>query len=198
MNDTGIIVLAAGSSSRLGRPKQLLAYQNKSLIEHVTGEALKANLYPVVIVTGANAEKVLVSLHKEKVEIVYNEHWRQGMASSIVAGISKILYLHHKLEDVIISVCDQPFVSSELFKQLSEMKADTGKGIVACSYADTVGTPVLFGHKYFESLFQLRGEEGAKKLLKLHEDDLAAISFPQGSIDIDTAEDYKNLLNYPQ
>ncbi len=193
MNETGIIILAAGSSSRLGKPKQLLFYQNKSLIEHITVEAVKADLYPIVIVTGANAEQVSLALNKKDEEIVYNEHWQQGMASSIVAGISKMLLLDDNVEAALIAVCDQPFVTAELLQALINKKAETGKGIVACTYADTAGTPVLFDRKYFIDLQQLKGEEGAKKLLKLYEADLVTVSFPQGSIDIDTEADYKAL-----
>jgi molybdenum cofactor cytidylyltransferase len=185
--------VAAGSSSRLGKPKQLLSYQNKSLIEHITGEAVKANLHPIVIVTGANAEQVSLALNKKDEEIVYNEHWQQGMASSIVAGISKMLLLDDNVEAALIAVCDQPFVTAELLQALINKKAETGKGIVACTYADTAGTPVLFDRKYFIDLQQLKGEEGAKKLLKLYEADLVTVSFPQGSIDIDTEADYKAL-----
>jgi len=193
VNETGIIILAAGSSSRLGKPKQLLFYQNKSLIEHITVEAVKADLYPIVIVTGANAEQVSLALNKKDEEIVYNEHWQQGMASSIVAGISKMLLLDDNVEAALIAVCDQPFVTAELLQALINKKAETGKGIVACTYADTAGTPVLFDRKYFIDLQQLKGEEGAKKLLKLYEADLVTVSFPQGSIDIDTEADYKAL-----
>ncbi len=120
------------------------------------------------------------------------------MASGIVAGISKLLILNYRAEDVIIAVCDQPFVSAKLFQQLSKKKAETGKSIVACAYEDTIGTPVLFGSSFFEALLQLSGQEGAKKLLKFYEADVATIPFPQGSTDIDTTEDYENLLNNPQ
>jgi len=162
MNKTGIVILAAGSSSRLGKPKQLLSYENKSFIQNIASEAIKADLYPIVIVTGANAEQVSLALNKKDEEIVYNEHWQQGMASSIVAGISKMLLLDDNVKAALIAVCDQPFVTAELLQALINKKAETGKGIVACTYADTAGTPVLFDRKYFIDLQQLKGEEGAK------------------------------------
>ncbi len=195
MNETGIIILAAGSSSRLGRPKQLLQYRNQTLIEHIAGEAIKAKLYPIVIVTGANAQQVVVILNNKELTITYNENWQEGIASGIVAGVSKMLFLNDKLEHIIVSVCDQPFVSAVLFQQLIQKKVETGKGIVASTYADTIGTPVLFDRNYFKYLQDLKGEEGAKKLLKMYNNDVATVSFPQGSIDIDTEEDYKKLLN---
>lgn len=194
MSATGVIILAAGSSLRLGRPKQLLAYQNKSLIQHITAEALKAKLYPVVVVTGAGAEAVSAFLKEENVTMVYNEQWQQGMASGIVAGMAEILSLNKELQHILIAVCDQPFVSAKLFGKLIAKKAETGKEIIACAYADTVGTPVLFGRTYFETLRNLKGAEGAKGVVKMYRNDVSTVPFPQGSIDIDTEEDYKKLM----
>ncbi len=194
MNETGIIILAAGSSSRLGRPKQLLAFQNKSLIELIVDEAIKAKLHPVVVITGANAEAISLPLKNKAVEVVYNQIWEEGMASGIVAGFLKILSINDQLQNVIISVCDQPFVSAHLFQELMQKKKETGKGIIGCAYAGTIGTPVLFNKIYFRQLQNLKGTEGAKKLLKMYKDDVATISFKQGVIDIDTEDDYQNLL----
>ncbi len=195
MHKTGIIILAAGSSSRLGRPKQLLHYQGRSFIQHITAEALKSNLNPVFVITGANAEKVSVDLQHEEASIVYNARWQEGMASGIITGIENVLSLHKDIEAMIISVCDQPFLSAALFEQMVETRASSGKGIVASRYAGTTGTPVLFARNYFEYLLQLKGEEGAKKLLKMYGEDVATVPFPEGNIDIDSEDDYANLLN---
>ena len=195
MNNTGIIILAAGSSSRLGKPKQLLQYNNKTLLEHIIEQAYKARLHPILVITGANAEQVSVTLIDKAIAILYNQLWQEGMASGIVAGVTKLLSLNDNFQNVIISVCDQPFVSSELFYQMISKKEKTQKGIVACSYADTIGTPVLFDKKYLKQLQSLKGSEGAKGLIKTHKDDLATVLFPEGNIDIDTEEDYKKLLS---
>lgn len=165
------------------------------MIQHITAEALKSNLYPVFVITGANAEKVSVDLQFQDAAIIYNARWQEGMASGIVAGIENILSLHKGVEAMIISVCDQPFLSAALFEQLVEKRAASGKRIVACTYAGTTGTPVLFARNHFERLLQLNGEEGAKKLLKLYEEDVATVPFPEGNIDIDSEEDYINLVN---
>lgn len=192
MNETAIIILAAGNSSRLGKPKQLLVYQGQPLIQHITDEANNAKLDPVMIVTGANALKVSTAVTGHSAELVYNEHWQEGMGTGIAAGISK-LQSNAEVKNVIIAVCDQPFISAELFQRLIEKSAETGKGIIACAYANTIGTPVLFAKPYFDALEQLDGPGGAKKLLALYQEDVATISFPEGSIDIDTEEDYQNL-----
>ena len=193
MSRTGVIILAAGNSSRLGRPKQLLPYRGKTLLTHTTTEALNAGLHPVVVVTGAFHEEVSDSLHGQSVDIIFNPAWEEGMASGIVAGLSNIVSLYPDVDAVIIAVCDQPFISSALLLQLVSTFDASGKGIIASAYADSVGTPVLFGRSYFEQLLALSGSEGAKKLLRQYPDDLATIIFPDGHIDIDTGEDVQKL-----
>ncbi len=194
MHNTGIIILAAGSSSRYGKIKQLLYLNNKTLIQHVIDEATDADAELIIVVTGASADKVINEIKNNKVEIVFNENWKDGMASGIVAGIKKAIVLNNKIEKIIITVCDQPFVSSLLFQQLCQMQNESTKHIVASSYDDIVGTPVLFTQKYFDALICLQGEEGAKKILKANKDDVATIDFPQGTIDIDTQKDFGDLL----
>ena len=194
MSKTGVIILAAGNSSRLGRPKQLLPYRGRTLLTHTTTEILHTGLTPVLVVTGAFHTEVKESLCGQSIDIIFNPAWEEGMGSGIVAGLSNILLLHPDVDAVIITVCDQPFISSELLSQLLSTFDMSGKGIVACTYADSVGTPVLFGRSYFEQLLALTGSEGAKKLLKQYPDDFAVIDFPDGDIDIDTKEDARKLM----
>jgi molybdenum cofactor cytidylyltransferase len=193
MSRTGVIILAAGNSSRLGRPKQLLPYRGRTLLSHTVSETLDAGLHPVAVVTGAYHEEVKESLQGQSLRIIFNPAWEEGMASGIVAGLSNMLSVHSDIDAVIITVCDQPFISSALLSQLVGTFEMSGKGIIACTYADSVGTPVLFGRSYFEQLLALGGSEGAKKLLKQYPADLATIRFPDGHIDIDTEEDAERL-----
>ncbi len=193
MNATGIIILAAGNSSRLRRPKQLLSYQGKTLLQHIIDEALAAQLHPVVVVTGANSELISQSIYPP-VRIAFNQNWQEGMASGIAAGTRALLATENIIEAVILAVCDQPFVSSELFLQLINVQKQTGKGIVASHYANTMGTPVLFTQYYFSQLINLWGKGGAKQLLETNQEDVASVSFPKGNIDIDTEDDYEDLL----
>jgi molybdenum cofactor cytidylyltransferase len=193
MSRVGVIILAAGNSSRLGRPKQLLPYRGQTLLTHTTTEIGNAGLDPVVVVTGAFHTAVSESLRGQILDIVFNPAWKTGMASGIVCGLSHLLSRYPDLTAVIISVCDQPFISSELLLHLINTHDTSGKGIVACTYADSTGTPVLFGHPYFQQLLKLSGSEGAKKLLRQHPADLATVNFPDGDIDIDTAEDLRKL-----
>ncbi len=194
MTNTGIIILAAGSSSRFGNIKQLLHFKGKTLLQHAIEEATEAGAEPIVVVTGANANEISKEIKNEKVAIVFNKDWEQGMASGIVIGLKKAITLNKEIEKVIIAVCDQPFVSSSLFQQLFQKQNKGIKHIVASAYADTMGTPALFTQKYFDALMGLKGDEGAKKLLKRYSEDVATVDFPDGYIDIDTQEDYENLL----
>ena len=195
MNNTAIVILAAGSSSRFGSAKQLLHFNNKTLLQHVIDEAIDSGAEPVIVVTGANADEVEKEIKNKKVEFVFNKSWKEGMASSIVAGVKKAITLINDIEKIIITVSDQPFVSSTLFKQLYQTQEKNVQQIVACSYANTIGTPVLFTQNYFDALMSLQGEEGAKKILKANNSDVTTIDFPQGAIDIDTQKDYDESLD---
>jgi molybdenum cofactor cytidylyltransferase len=196
MNNTGIIILAAGESSRFGGIKQLLPFGASTLLQHVIDAAVGAGARPVVVITGANAKEVSASIRDvSKLDILNNENWQQGISSGIVAGVRHILSLSPAIGKIIIAVCDQPFVSSTLFEQLDQMQEKSEKPVVACTYADTIGTPALFTAKYFDQLLSLQGDEGAKKILKNNREDVATVDFPKGQIDIDTQKDYEKLIN---
>jgi molybdenum cofactor cytidylyltransferase len=194
MNNTGIIILAAGSSSRFGNTKQLLQFKGKTLLKHAIEQAVEAGAPLILVVTGARADEISKEIKSDNVKIVFNKDWRQGMASGIVVGVKTAITLNKGIKKLIIAVCDQPFVSSAVFQQLFQKQNNSAKHIVASAYADTVGTPALFTERYFDALMGLTGDHGAKKLFETYRDDLATIDFPDGYIDIDTREDYENLL----
>ena len=193
MSKTGIIILAAGNSSRMGEPKQLMMYKNKTFLQHIIGEAKSANLEPVICVTGYQSELITKSITGMGVSIIYNQLWRDGMGTGIAAGIKQLLL--SDVDSVILAVSDQPHVSSDLFSSMLALKDQSGKRIVACSYAGTLGTPVLFDKDYFNQLKSLSGNQGAKNIVKLNIPDVCPIEFEKGRIDIDTKEDYENLIS---
>ena len=193
MNENVIIVLAAGSSSRMQQPKQLLPYGNQSLLVHTIEEAQKA-LMPVVVVLGAHSEEIMADINDMETDIVVNKNWESGMASSIKAGVEKAKAIYAEMENCILAVCDQPYISSLLLQELLDQKKRSGKNIVASSYANTFGTPALFDKKYFDDLLNLQGDHGAKKLLQKYSADVASVPFEKGNIDVDTKSDYEQLL----
>ena len=195
MEETGIIILGGGNSSRLGSPKQLLEHNGYTLLRNTI---IQAKLVPdsiVVVVTGAYKELMDKELSYTAAKVVHNPDWEDGMASSIVIGLHKLLALNPGIETCISTVCDQPFVTTGIFKELLQKHITTGKGIVSSAYAETLGTPVLFNKKYFSDLLNLSGHEGAKKLISKFSDDVSSVPFEKGAIDIDTIDDYNNLIN---
>uniref|UniRef100_A0AAU6WNT4 Nucleotidyltransferase family protein n=1 Tax=Chryseobacterium endophyticum TaxID=1854762 RepID=A0AAU6WNT4_9FLAO len=118
-NTTAVIILAAGSSSRLGEPKQLLNYKGKTLLRHTADEALLIT-EKVVVVTGEENPQIteqITDLHHVK-----NENWSEGMASSLKVGLKETLHRFPETEQLIFTVCDQPFITSSVFKALIEKK----------------------------------------------------------------------------
>lgn len=190
---SGLIILAAGSSVRLGRPKQLLKYQDESLIRRSVRAGIESGCGPIVVVIGAFSEIIKPEVESEPVHIVLNPYWQEGITSSIRTGVSAIRKLEPQIEETIIMLCDQPMVNATLLKNMVLEKRKTGKGIVACTYGDTIGVPVLYQKAYFPELLALKGDKGAKRILNRHQKEVVAIPFPAGAIDIDTMDDYESL-----
>jgi molybdenum cofactor cytidylyltransferase len=189
-----IVILAAGSSERLGQPKQLLSFQGSSLIQHTVRAAIEALDMPHLVVTGGYEALVRNELTDTEVEIVYNADWQSGMASSVRTGLRSVME-DSGLQGVVLAVSDQPYVTAGLFSALFRVGQKSPKSIVACRYADgTTGTPVLFKKEMFDKLLLLSGIEGARKIIRNHPDQVETVDFPKGGIDIDTTEDYTNLL----
>ncbi|GEP91889.1 molybdenum cofactor cytidylyltransferase [Chitinophaga terrae (ex Kim and Jung 2007)] len=193
MKTTGIIILAAGASKRLGTPKQQLQYQNKSLLLNAVHTACNTGASPVVVVLGAYATQIKQALATEEVHTVVNEQWPAGMGSSIQTGMQHLLKIAPDVNSVMLLVCDQPHITSSLLQELHQLKTGTGKPLAACSYGDTYGTPAIFDKPFFPELLALHGQEGARRIIRRHIDNTATLHFPQGQIDIDTSADYEQL-----
>lgn len=195
---TGVILLAAGSSSRLGRPKQLINYQGKTLIKKVIEEAKKSKADCLVVVLGSNPELIQTGFDTTSTPFIINLDWQNGMSSSMQAGL-RFLMEKEVIDQVVLMLCDQPFIDASLLDQLITEKTTSGKGIVAAAYSNTLGVPALFDRHYFEELLQLTGPEGAKKVIFKHQAEVHALDFPLGAVDLDTEEDVNQFLTrYPQ
>ena len=193
MNSIGIIILAAGASTRLGEPKQDLLFRGQSLLKHALSVAKQSDCRPIIVITGAYIPNT-DDLSDSEINYVQNPDWQKGIASSISLGISYLQKIEPNIDAVIFMVCDQPYVTASLLEQIITEKHKTNKPIIACSYLDTLGTPVLFDKQYFGELCTLKGDEGAKRIIYNNLDAVAAISFKWGYIDIDTVDDYERLL----
>lgn len=193
MNSTGLIVLAAGASTRLGKPKQQLLYNGKSLLQHAVQVATESGCIPIRVVVGANADLLDLPEESDIVQVITNPEWEEGMASSIRYGLTSLIKSNAHLESVIIMACDQPFVTPELLQQLIQKHLLTQQPIIACAYQDTLGVPALFHQTFFTHLLALQGQSGAKKLFLSHPEAVANVPFALGHIDIDTPSDYAAL-----
>lgn len=186
-----IIILAAGESTRMGLPKQLLPMRGKNLLRHTIDQATRSKAQDVYVVLGSRSERIQKKLGQGSFQIVMNPEWSIGMSSSIRAGISA---LKNAVDGAIISLSDQPFVSSQVFDSLIDTFASSEKSIVACDFGGSFGPPVLFSSKHFARLSALKGDAGAKSLVTENREEVEHISFSSGSVDLDTPEDYKQFL----
>lgn len=195
MHLPGIVILAAGSSTRLGQPKQLLEFQGTTLVQRITQIAVSAVKKPVVVILGANCSLIHSQLTHLPVHIVYNPDWPRGMTSSIRKGLLALLYYSPDTDGAIFAVCDQPYITSDLFLEMISVGSISQKPIVACLYNNVLGTPVLFKKEYFDVLLALKDTEGARTILQAHPESIEAVPFPLGIFDVDTMQDYEALQN---
>jgi molybdenum cofactor cytidylyltransferase len=190
------LLLAAGASQRMGRPKQLLPYRGRSLLRHAAETALAAGCSPLVIVTGALHEELMAEVSGLPVEVVHNPEWQQGMGSSIQVGMQLLeaLPAAAKAASVMMTLTDQPLVTAVLLRTLLTVRKATHAPAVATSYANTVGVPALFGREVWQQLKELPAQAGAKKLLDKLGDEVVTVPFPAAAVDVDTPAQYQALV----
>lgn len=188
----GMLILAAGASRRMGSPKQLLTWKNKSLLQHSLEAAKGVAPDKLVVVLGANAKQIIESFNDDH-QFVVNQEWDQGMGSSLVCGLIELLEMEPGLDVLVIALADMPLVSTQHFSKLIEGYKKSGKPIIATRYAETVGVPVLFHRSFFKELARLTGDEGAKKILKQHADKVHYVPSDEPYFDVDTPEAYSRL-----
>lgn len=185
------IVLAAGGSERLGQPKQLLRWKGETLVEKVARTAVDAGLSPVVVVTGAFADKVRAALIGLPVEISYNPDWEMGQASSVKAGLRG---LNEKIGAAVFLLSDQPFVNKSIIRALVEQHSQTLAPIIAPLVDDLRGNPVLFDRTTFAGLASLEGDIGGRALFSRYPVDWIPWHDSNLLLDIDSQSDYDQLL----
>ena len=175
MKRVGAVVLAAGSSSRLGEAKQLLTFGGETLVARAVRVAREAGCAPVVVVLGARAAEVGGAC--VGTETVLNEDWATGMGSSVAAGVRA---LRERVDAAVVMTCDQPAVTAEHLKRLMAGEAM----VVASKYCSRLGVPACFGFDVFDRLLQLKGDRGARDLMQA----AGWVELPGGEVDVDTAE----------
>jgi molybdenum cofactor cytidylyltransferase len=193
MRKIGAVILAAGGSSRFGQLKQLLPFRGKTLVRIIIDAAREAGCSPVVVVVGSDGEKIHPELAHANVIEVRNTNWQRGIGSSIRSGVQALTDRAPDVEAILLLLCDQPAVNAPLIERLIATHEATRKDIVASSYAGTMGVPALFDRSLFKELLSLGDESGAKSIILQNLERVAQLVFPEGAIDIDTWEDWKEL-----
>jgi CTP:molybdopterin cytidylyltransferase MocA len=178
------IILAAGASRRLGKPKQLVSLDGtasgETLLERAVRVAREADLAPIIVVLGADHSLILAHSSLGDAVPVINDEWQEGMASSIRLGIRTCRLIAKDAEGVLLMPCDQPAVTAHHLNLVASRAT-----ITASEYAGRKGIPAYFPAAHWETLLALHGDTGARDLLR----EARCINLPHGELDVDTPAD---------
>ncbi len=189
---TAAIVLAAGAATRMGQPKQLLPYRGDTLLGHAIEQARQAGFEPIVVVLGANARRVRVSISDKPVDVVENPAWERGMGSSIATGMGW-LQRFPPSGSVAILLGDQPLIAADHLRTMARLSEENDTLVVAAEYGGQVGVPAIFKPAVFGHLATLPPERGARHLLRMPDLSVFRYPLPEAAVDLDTPEDFAAL-----
>jgi len=195
MVEIPFLLLAAGSSTRMGLSKQLLPWGNTTLIEYQIRKLIKTG-NPVNVVLGHNANLIIPVIEEYAVSIFINNNWEKGMGSSISLGIGQISGKYPDAEGVLITLLDQPLIQTFYFEtMLDTFQPGTQQILVSRSDTGWTGVPVLFDKCYFKDLSELKNEEGAKKIIQHYKENMIILEAGEILEDMDTHQNYQLMLN---
>jgi molybdenum cofactor cytidylyltransferase len=188
------ILLAAGESKRMGKPKQLMPLGKSTLLEQAIDNLLDSSVDEVIVVLGHKAREISKTIVSRPVSIALNPDYRQGMSTSIIAGLKRV---NLRSQGVLLALGDQPLVESGTINQLIEAFNNHDKGIAVPTHQGRRGNPVIFDLKHKPELLKLKGDIGGREIIKNHPDDVLEVPVDSESVisDIDTKEDYKSHLS---
>ena len=183
------ILLAAGESKRMGELKQLMPLGESTIIEQAIDNLLASAVGETIVVLGHRAEEIKKAIATKPVKIIFNPNYRQGMSTSIIAGLNLV---SSQAQAVILALGDQPLVDSQTINQLITEFRSHDKGIVLPTYKGKRGNPVIFAIKYKAELLELKGDIGGRDIVQRHPGDVLEVAVDSESVitDIDTREDY--------
>jgi len=187
------IILAAGSSSRMGRSKQLLKVGDESLLRKTIRTVIASEVDKIVVVLGSSTEAHHQEIIDLPVQTIFNPDWQKGMGSSLKYGVQFVEEQFQSCGAILVTVCDQPLLTAYHLKKIINTFQSSKSPIVASFYSGSPGVPVLFDHSMFEKLKTMDDQHGAKKIIKDNIKSASLIDFPQGEVDLDTPDDWEKF-----
>ena len=186
------ILLAAGQSRRMGRPKQLMPLGQSTLLERAVDNLLNSSVDETIVVLGHKAQEIGKKIAFKPVKIALNPDYQKGMSSSVAAGLAE---LNPESQAVMLALADQPLVASATINRLIAAFNSNDKGIALPTHRGRRGHPVIFSIKYRGELLELKGDIGGREIVKNHPDDVLEVPVDSESVisDIDTQDDYQQL-----
>jgi molybdenum cofactor cytidylyltransferase len=187
------ILLAAGESKRMGEPKQLMPLGSSTLVGQAIDNLLNASVDETIVVVGHKAKEITKAIATKPVKIMLNPNYRQGMSTSIIAGL---ILVDPKSQAVMLALGDQPLVASQTINQLIEAFNNQNKGIAVPTHQGKRGHPIIFAIRYKPELMELEGDIGGREILQRHPEDILEVAVDSESVitDINTQEDYQSQL----
>jgi len=187
------IVLAAGRSTRLGRPKQLLPYRGRPLLAWVVAAMAGSRVDETVVVLGHDGERIAREVDLRGARAVYNERYVESLSTSLQAGLAA---LGEDVTAAVLTVGDQPLLDADVIDALVDLHMRTGAPIVATDYGAYQGAPLVLHRSLWPLARRIHGDQGARALLRAYAnaDAIATVPVPPAlAVDIDTWEDYTRL-----
>lgn len=193
-NKLAILILAAGASTRMGESKQLLPWKNTTLLGNAIEQALGLTETDVFVVLGSDSERIKDSIKKYPVHVINNDNWQTGMGSSISLGVEVIKNLE-VYSKILIHLADQPFVTTKHLKSICNLSFKHENKIIASNYQNKPGVPIVFSAEFFDVFAALKGETGAKKVLRKLEGEVLLLNTIKNLKDVDTKKTYNQLIH---
>jgi len=190
-SDLAIVILAAGQSKRMGEPKAFIKIEGQTLLDRTISNANATKARTIYLVTGAYHEQMIGIAQNQKLEVIYNNNWQEGMASSLRKAI-EIIGQIPQIQGVLVLLIDQPFVDAPLLKKLIDGFNENPSQPIASFYKNVNGVPAIFPRSMWKDLLELKGDKGARQLLNQRED-VVSIPFENGAIDLDFPTDFEQL-----
>lgn len=181
------LILAAGNSSRLGQPKQLLTHKGTTLLRHIEQQLMTA-CDELLVVLGHDQQRMRTQLQQARV--VINNNWHKGMGHSLKLGFKE---LHHHSDAILVALCDQPFIPTSHYQGLADTIRKHPDHLISSHYADRCGVPAVFSPAFFPAVLALSDQQGARNLLRQNQPNHITLPCPQAAKDIDVEAQINHL-----